>query len=106
MKQALAIKLHQEIRDKEQFLMTSSTMISQGLPSPKAEKEWWKTLRNEKIQKAAAEARAKVSLCHTLQELQEPSAYDSTETTDNPLQWVCGLSTLVWQHHLELVIES
>ncbi|XP_077639773.1 coiled-coil domain-containing protein 146 [Lonchura striata] len=59
MKQALAIKLHQEIRDKEQFLMTSSMMISQGLPPPKAEKEQWKTLRNEKIQKAAAEARAK-----------------------------------------------
>ncbi|OWK50272.1 Coiled-coil domain-containing protein 146 [Lonchura striata] len=59
MKQALAIKLHQEIRDKEQFLMTSSMMISQGLPPPKAEKERWKTLCNEKIQKAAAEARAK-----------------------------------------------
>ncbi|XP_072775470.1 coiled-coil domain-containing protein 146 isoform X3 [Taeniopygia guttata] len=69
MKQALAIKLHQEIRDKEQFLMTSSMMISQGLPPPKAEKEQWKTLHNEKIQKAAAEARAKVSFCHTLQEL-------------------------------------
>nr|XP_030119605.3 coiled-coil domain-containing protein 146 isoform X1 [Taeniopygia guttata] len=59
MKQALAIKLHQEIRDKEQFLITSSMMISQGLPPPKAEKERWKTLHNEKIQKAAAEARAK-----------------------------------------------
>ncbi|RLW01963.1 hypothetical protein DV515_00007539 [Chloebia gouldiae] len=59
MKQALAIKLHQEIRDKEQFLRTSSMMISQGLPPPKAEKERWKTLRYEKIQKAAAETRAK-----------------------------------------------
>ncbi|NWR97962.1 CC146 protein, partial [Motacilla alba] len=32
MKQALAIKLQQEIRDKEQFVMTASLMISQGLP--------------------------------------------------------------------------
>ncbi|NWH32052.1 CC146 protein, partial [Chloropsis hardwickii] len=32
MKQALAIQLQQEIRDKEQFLMTASLMISQGLP--------------------------------------------------------------------------
>ncbi|NWY43749.1 CC146 protein, partial [Sylvia atricapilla] len=32
MKQALAIKLQQEIRDKEQFVMTASLMMSQGLP--------------------------------------------------------------------------
>ncbi|NXH49967.1 CC146 protein, partial [Dicaeum eximium] len=32
MKQALAIKLQQEIREKEQFVMTASLMISQGLP--------------------------------------------------------------------------
>ncbi|NWV55707.1 CC146 protein, partial [Daphoenositta chrysoptera] len=32
MKQALAIKLQQEIRDKEQFVMTASLTISQGLP--------------------------------------------------------------------------
>ncbi|NXY29781.1 CC146 protein, partial [Pomatorhinus ruficollis] len=32
MKQALAIKLQQEIRDKEQFVMTATLMISQGLP--------------------------------------------------------------------------
>ncbi|NXX33055.1 CC146 protein, partial [Nicator chloris] len=53
MKQALAIKLQQEIRDKEQFVMTASLMISQGLPPPKeAEKEWWK-------KKGVAEARPK-----------------------------------------------
>ncbi|KAL2309063.1 hypothetical protein Nmel_005242, partial [Mimus melanotis] len=57
MKQALAIKLQQEIRDKEQFVMTASLMISQGLPLPKeAEKEQWKILCNEKMQKAAVEA--------------------------------------------------
>ncbi|XP_066038919.1 coiled-coil domain-containing protein 146 [Chamaea fasciata] len=59
MKQALAIKLQQEIRDKEQFVMTAS-LINQGLPPPKeAEKERWKILRNRRMQKAAAEARAK-----------------------------------------------
>ncbi|XP_041261441.1 coiled-coil domain-containing protein 146 [Onychostruthus taczanowskii] len=59
MKQALALKLRQEIRDKEQFVMTASFMISQGLPPPKAEKDQWKILDNEKIQKAADEDRAK-----------------------------------------------
>ncbi|XP_063253000.1 coiled-coil domain-containing protein 146 isoform X2 [Prinia subflava] len=60
MKQELAIELQQEIRDKEQFLMTASLMISQGLPPPKEEeKERWKILRNKRMQKAAAEARAK-----------------------------------------------
>ncbi|NXQ48784.1 CC146 protein, partial [Catharus fuscescens] len=58
MKQALVIKLQEEIRDKEQFVMTASLMISQGLPFPKeAEKERWKNLRNGKMQKAAAEVR-------------------------------------------------
>lgn len=71
MKQALVIKLQEEIRDKEQFVMTASLMTSQGLPVPKeAEKERWNILRNGKMQKAAAEVR--VSFCHTLQELQEP----------------------------------
>ncbi|NWV40539.1 CC146 protein, partial [Grantiella picta] len=32
MKQALAIKLQQELRDKEQFVMTTSLRISRGLP--------------------------------------------------------------------------
>ncbi|XP_068892072.1 coiled-coil domain-containing protein 146 [Aphelocoma coerulescens] len=60
MKQALAIKLQQEIRDKEQFVMTASLTISQGLPPPKeAEKKWWKIVHSEKMQKVAAEARAK-----------------------------------------------
>ncbi|NWI77203.1 CC146 protein, partial [Dryoscopus gambensis] len=59
MKQAFAIKLQQEIRDKEQFMMTTLT-ISQGLPPPKeAEKKRGKIPRNEKMKKAAAEARAK-----------------------------------------------
>ncbi|XP_071280081.1 coiled-coil domain-containing protein 146 isoform X2 [Agelaius tricolor] len=58
MKQALALKLQQEIRDKEQSVMTASLMINQDLSPPKAEKDGWKILDSEKIQKAAAEARA------------------------------------------------
>ncbi|XP_010119785.1 PREDICTED: coiled-coil domain-containing protein 146, partial [Chlamydotis macqueenii] len=60
MKQALVVKLQQEMRDKEQFLLTVSSRIDQGLPPPKeTENEWLKVLRNEKMQKEAAEARAK-----------------------------------------------
>ncbi|KAM9026094.1 coiled-coil domain-containing protein 146 [Ara ararauna] len=59
MQQALAIKLQQEVRDKEQFLMIVSSRIDQGLPPPEEiENECLKILRNEKMQKAA-EARAK-----------------------------------------------
>ncbi|XP_053924546.1 coiled-coil domain-containing protein 146, partial [Cuculus canorus] len=60
MKKALVIKLQQEMRNKEQFLMTVSSRIDQGLPLPKeTENEWLKVLRNEKMRKEAAEARAK-----------------------------------------------
>ncbi|NXC42008.1 CC146 protein, partial [Penelope pileata] len=60
MKQALAIKLQQEMRDKEHFLTMVSSRIDQGLPPPKeTENEWLKALRNEKMHKEAAEARAR-----------------------------------------------
>ncbi|XP_073184662.1 coiled-coil domain-containing protein 146 isoform X3 [Lepidochelys kempii] len=60
MKQAITIKLQQEMRDKEQFLLTVSSRIEKGLPPPKeTEIEWMKVLRNEEIHKAAAEAREK-----------------------------------------------
>ncbi|NWX99837.1 CC146 protein, partial [Nothoprocta ornata] len=59
MKQALTIKLQQEVRDREQFLLTISSRMEQGLPLPQdTEREWLKVLRNERMQKAAAEARA------------------------------------------------
>uniref|UniRef100_A0A8C5TMS2 Coiled-coil domain-containing protein 39 n=1 Tax=Malurus cyaneus samueli TaxID=2593467 RepID=A0A8C5TMS2_9PASS len=54
MKQALAIRLQQEIGDREQLVMTASLMISQGLPPP-SEREWLKSLHNERMQKASAE---------------------------------------------------
>uniref|UniRef100_A0A8B9N8U1 Coiled-coil domain containing 146 n=1 Tax=Accipiter nisus TaxID=211598 RepID=A0A8B9N8U1_9AVES len=89
MKQALAIKLQQEVRDKEQFLMTVSSRIDQGLPLPKeTENEWLKILRNEKMQKAAAEARAEVSFLpgyvHTTAE-QRPTAYIPDDEYSLPL---------------------
>ncbi|XP_053873615.1 coiled-coil domain-containing protein 146 isoform X2 [Malaclemys terrapin pileata] len=60
MKQAITIKLQQEMRDKEQFLLTVSSRIEKGLPPPKeTEIEWMKVLRNEEMHKAAAEAREK-----------------------------------------------
>uniref|UniRef100_A0A663EGU8 Coiled-coil domain containing 146 n=1 Tax=Aquila chrysaetos chrysaetos TaxID=223781 RepID=A0A663EGU8_AQUCH len=89
MKQALAIKLQQEVRDKEQFLMTVSSRIDQGLPPPKeTENEWLKILRNEKMQKEAAEARAEVTAApgyvHTTAE-QRPTAYIPDDEYSLPL---------------------
>uniref|UniRef100_A0A8C9L4Y9 Coiled-coil domain containing 146 n=1 Tax=Pavo cristatus TaxID=9049 RepID=A0A8C9L4Y9_PAVCR len=63
MKQALAIKLQQEMRDREEFLMIVSSRIDQGLPPPKeTEIEWLKVLRNEKMHKEAAEAREQAAV--------------------------------------------
>ncbi|XP_037745136.1 coiled-coil domain-containing protein 146 isoform X2 [Chelonia mydas] len=60
MQQAITIKLQQEMRDKEQFLLTVSSRIEKGLPPPKeTEIEWMKVLRNEEMHKAAGEAREK-----------------------------------------------
>ncbi|XP_074423971.1 coiled-coil domain-containing protein 146 [Larus michahellis] len=95
MKQALTIKLQQEARDKEQFFMTVSLRIDQGLPPPKeTENEWLKVLRNEKMQKEAAEARAKRAAeeeqaaapgrVHTTAE-QRPTAYIPDDEYSLPL---------------------
>ncbi|KFP18115.1 Coiled-coil domain-containing protein 146 [Egretta garzetta] len=95
MKQALAIKLQQEMRNKEHFLMTVSSRIDQGLPPPKeTENEWLKILRNEKLQKEAAEARAKRAAeeelasapgcVHTTAE-QRPTAYIPGDEYSLPL---------------------
>uniref|UniRef100_A0A8D0FMN2 Coiled-coil domain containing 146 n=1 Tax=Strix occidentalis caurina TaxID=311401 RepID=A0A8D0FMN2_STROC len=86
MKQALAIKLQQEMRDKERFLMTVSSRIDQGLPPPKeTENEWLKVLRNEKMQKEAAEKQAAAPYCvHTTAE-QRPTAYIPDDEYSLPL---------------------
>ncbi|KAM9388460.1 LOW QUALITY PROTEIN: coiled-coil domain-containing protein 146 [Phaethornis superciliosus] len=95
MKQALTIKLQHEMRGKEQFLITISSRIEQGLPPPKeTENEWLKTLRNKRMQKEAAEARAKraaeeeqaavPSCVHTTAE-QRPNAYIPDDEFSLPL---------------------
>uniref|UniRef100_A0A8C3PI19 CC146 protein n=1 Tax=Calidris pygmaea TaxID=425635 RepID=A0A8C3PI19_9CHAR len=88
MKQALTIKLQQEMRDKEQFFMTVSSRIDRGLPPPKeTENEWLKVLRNEKMQKEAAEAREEAAapgFVHTTAE-QRPTAYVPQDSYGLPL---------------------
>ncbi|NXG65109.1 CC146 protein, partial [Hemiprocne comata] len=95
MKQALAIKLQQEMKDKQQFLMTVSSRIDQGLPPPKEiENEWLKILRNEKMRKEAAKARAKHAAeeqqaaapgcVHTTAE-QRPTAYIPDDESSLPV---------------------
>uniref|UniRef100_A0A8B9D5K6 Coiled-coil domain containing 146 n=1 Tax=Anser cygnoides TaxID=8845 RepID=A0A8B9D5K6_ANSCY len=88
MKQALAIKLQQEMRDKEQFLMTVSARIDQGLPPPKeTEIEWLKILRNEKVYKEAAEAREQAAVpgCVPTTAEQRPTAYIPNDENSLPL---------------------
>ncbi|XP_071590097.1 coiled-coil domain-containing protein 146 isoform X1 [Heliangelus exortis] len=95
MKQALTIKLQHEMRGKEQFLITVSSRIAQGLPPPReTENEWLKILRNKKMQKEAAEARAQraaaeeraaePSCVHTTAE-QRPNAYIPDDAFSLPL---------------------
>uniref|UniRef100_A0A8C2T006 Coiled-coil domain containing 146 n=1 Tax=Coturnix japonica TaxID=93934 RepID=A0A8C2T006_COTJA len=88
MKQALAIKLHQEMRDREEFLMIVSSRIEQGLPPPKeTEIEWLKVLRNEKMHKEAAEAREEAAVLghvHTTAE-PRPNAYVPDDAYSLPL---------------------
>ncbi|XP_062839605.1 coiled-coil domain-containing protein 146 isoform X1 [Anolis carolinensis] len=95
MNQALAMKLQQEMRDKEQFLMTITSRLENGLPPPKeVETEWLKLLRNEEIYKATLEAKAKhaaeeeqyalVTSIYTTAE-QRPNAYIPDEENVLPL---------------------
>ncbi|XP_019365009.1 PREDICTED: coiled-coil domain-containing protein 146 [Gavialis gangeticus] len=59
MKQAIAIKLQQEMRDKDEFLTAIVSRLENGLPLPREiEVEWMKVLHREEMQKAEAEAKA------------------------------------------------
>uniref|UniRef100_A0A8C4VMX0 Coiled-coil domain containing 146 n=1 Tax=Gopherus evgoodei TaxID=1825980 RepID=A0A8C4VMX0_9SAUR len=86
MKQAITIKLQQEMRDKEQFLLTVSSRIERGLPPPKeTETEWLKVLRNEEMHKAAAEEQyASPNSIYTTAE-QRPNAYIPDDENVLPL---------------------
>uniref|UniRef100_A0A7M4G0C6 Coiled-coil domain containing 146 n=1 Tax=Crocodylus porosus TaxID=8502 RepID=A0A7M4G0C6_CROPO len=58
MKQAIAIKLQQEMRDKDEFLTAIVSRLENGLPLPREiEVEWMKVLHREEMQKAEAEAK-------------------------------------------------
>uniref|UniRef100_A0A8D2LYU0 Coiled-coil domain-containing protein 146 n=1 Tax=Varanus komodoensis TaxID=61221 RepID=A0A8D2LYU0_VARKO len=87
MNQALAIKLQQEMRDKEQFLMCITSRLEKGLPPPKeVEKEWLKVLRDEQVYKAAVEDKqhALPTSVYTTAE-QRPNAYIPDEENVLPL---------------------
>ncbi|XP_015270540.1 PREDICTED: coiled-coil domain-containing protein 146 [Gekko japonicus] len=95
MSQAVAIKLQQEMRDKEHFLMSITARLEKGLALPEEiETEWLKVLRDEDMYKAAAEARAqrledeeKLALptsVHTTAE-QRPNAYIPDDENVLPL---------------------
>uniref|UniRef100_A0A670J3E0 Coiled-coil domain containing 146 n=1 Tax=Podarcis muralis TaxID=64176 RepID=A0A670J3E0_PODMU len=88
MKQAHAIKLQQEMRDKEQFLMTITSRLEKGLPLPKeVETEWLKVLRDEEVYKARATEEEQYSLptsVFTTAE-QRPNAYIPDDENVLPL---------------------
>lgn len=62
MKQALAIELQKEVKDKEDFIFSCNSRIEKGLPLNKdIEKEWLKVLRNEEMYTLAIAEKSKVS---------------------------------------------
>ncbi|XP_004602188.2 coiled-coil domain-containing protein 146 [Sorex araneus] len=59
MKQALAIELQKEVRDKEDFLFSCSSRMEKGLPLNKdIEREWLKVLRDEDMYALAVAERS------------------------------------------------
>ncbi|KAM8771325.1 coiled-coil domain-containing protein 146 isoform 3-T3 [Rhynchonycteris naso] len=58
MKQALAIKLQKEVKEKENFISSCNSRIEKGLPLHKEiEKEWLKVLRDEEMYASAVAAK-------------------------------------------------
>nr|KAF6469090.1 coiled-coil domain containing 146 [Molossus molossus] len=63
MKQALAIELQKEVKEKEDFIFSCSTRIEKGLPLNKEiEKEWLKVLRDEEMYAVAIAKKSQVWL--------------------------------------------
>ncbi|XP_062990270.1 coiled-coil domain-containing protein 146 [Elgaria multicarinata webbii] len=95
MNQAFAIKLQQEMRDKEQFLMCVTSRLEKGLPPPKeVEMEWLKVLRDEQTYKTITEEKAKHAIEEEQRALptsifttaeQRPNAYIPDEDNVLPL---------------------
>lgn len=62
MKQALAIELQKEVREKEDFIFSCNSRIEKGLPLNKdIEREWLKVLRDEEMYALAITERSRVS---------------------------------------------
>ncbi|XP_077011959.1 coiled-coil domain-containing protein 146 isoform X2 [Tamandua tetradactyla] len=60
MKQALAIELQKEVREKEEFIISCNSRIEKGLPLNKdIEKEWLKVLRDEELYTLAIAERSR-----------------------------------------------
>uniref|UniRef100_A0A8D0GWM7 Coiled-coil domain containing 146 n=1 Tax=Sphenodon punctatus TaxID=8508 RepID=A0A8D0GWM7_SPHPU len=89
MKQAIAIKLQQEARDKEQFLMTVSSRIEKGLPPPEEIKEEWLKVLHDELHRAAAEAKLEFletfTTCIYTTAEQRPNAYIPDDENVLPL---------------------
>ncbi|XP_026557553.1 coiled-coil domain-containing protein 146 [Pseudonaja textilis] len=95
MQQAFAIKLQQEMRDKEQTILCIVSRLEKGLPPPREiEQDWLRVLRDEKMHAIASEAKAKQALeeeqaalptaVHTTAE-QRPNAYIPDDENVLPL---------------------
>lgn len=62
MKQALAIELQKEVREKEDFIFSCSSRMEKGLPLKKEiEREWLKVLRDEEMYAFAIAEKSRVS---------------------------------------------
>ncbi|XP_037692416.1 coiled-coil domain-containing protein 146 isoform X1 [Choloepus didactylus] len=60
MKQALAIELQKEVREKEEFIISCNSRLEKGLPLNKdIEREWLKVLRDEEIYTLAIAERSR-----------------------------------------------
>lgn len=62
MKQAMAIELQKEVKEKEDFIFTCNSRMEKGLPLNKEiEREWLKVLRDEEMYASAIAEKSRVS---------------------------------------------
>ena len=62
MKQAMAIELQKEVKEKEEFIFTCNSRMEKGLPLNKdIERDWLKVLRDEEMYALAIAEKSRVS---------------------------------------------
>ncbi|KAI4584820.1 hypothetical protein MJG53_006354 [Ovis ammon polii x Ovis aries] len=67
MKQAMAIELQKEVKEKEEFIFTCNSRMEKGLPLNKEiEREWLKVLRDEEMYALAIAEKSRPCSDHTL----------------------------------------